>query len=90
MGYIKPENAWDFFQKVLKNHKKTFGRSKQIIKTRVYKLEQLTPGDFKTVVRKLSLTDGGVSVLGLVEGLEEEVRERSLSRRRQIGFSAVY
>jgi hypothetical protein len=89
-GYLEPERAWDFFQVVLKSHKNTPMLNKQAVKARVHKLKQLTPGDFRTTTRKLSLTNGEVTALGLIEGLEDEVRTRSLSHSREIGFSAVF
>ena len=89
-GYLEPERAWDFFQVVLKSHKNIPMLNKQAVKARVHKLKQLTPGDFRTTTRKLSLTNGGVTALGLIEGLEDEVRIRSLSHSREIGFSAVF
>jgi transitional endoplasmic reticulum ATPase len=89
-GYLEPERAWDFFQVVLKSHKIIPMLNKQAVKARIHKLKQLTPGDFRTTTRKLSLTSGGVTALGLIEGLEDEVQTRSLSQSREIGFSAVF
>lgn len=89
-GYLEPERAWDFFQMVLKSHEHIPMLNKQAVKARIHKLKQLTPGDFQTTTRKLSLTNGGVTELGLIEGLEDEVRTRSLSQSREIGFSAVF
>ncbi|OUS14709.1 hypothetical protein A9Q88_12955 [Gammaproteobacteria bacterium 50_400_T64] len=89
-NYLEPEKAWGFFQSIFKKYKLAFGRNKASVEERMLKFNYLTPGDFKTVVRRLSLTDDGITALGLVDGLEDEVQGRVLSEKRGVGFTASF
>ena len=87
--YMTPEHAWELFEEVIKTHKAKIGRGKHSVKAKVMGLRHLTPGDYMTAVRRLSLCASGVSAFGLYEALEQEIKAKGLHHRRGIGFAAV-
>jgi hypothetical protein len=49
-------------------------------------IRHLTPGDFATVMRRLTLTNMRVRPETLFEGLDQEIDLKSGSKKRLVGF----
>ena len=87
-GYLEPGKAWEFFQAILKQHGARFRKGKKGIGERIQRLHTLTPGDFKTALRKLTVNGQGVSAQSLLESLEGENSAKGMTQERGIGFLA--
>jgi len=89
LGYMRAVHKWNLFQATVSQYDSKFKRVKRDVKNRLKELDYLTPGDFKTAVRKLSLSGGSVTESNLLNALEEEVRAKEIVTSRGIGFSAA-
>jgi len=84
--HLEAISTWSLFEKVLNQHEIELGDDKSSVKKRVLELESITLGDFNMILRGLRFAKEGVSALGLLIGLEAEVKSRGYHRRRGIGF----
>ena len=87
--YLAPEAAYTLFKKVLRYHEARTGGQRKGIKARIMKLRHLTPGDFKSAVRKCGLTTEGLTPDRLTLALEAEVAAKPAAQERGMGFAAT-
>ena len=87
LDYLEGKQAWVLFKEVLKDQGLPVPES-QFISAQVSRLDNLTPGDFATVVRQSRLIAEGLTADGLYQGLLKESRFKADARPRQIGFTA--
>jgi SpoVK/Ycf46/Vps4 family AAA+-type ATPase len=87
LDYLEGKQAWVLFKEVLKDQGLPVPES-QFISAQISRLDNLTPGDFATVVRQSRLIAEGLTADGLYQGLLKESRFKADARPRQIGFTA--
>jgi len=85
--YLLPEQAWHLFQQVLKEMQVTV-KNKKRWQAELGNLQQITPGDFATVIRKNRLKSAKLNAETLMQGLSLEHSFKPQSQSRGIGFLA--
>lgn len=85
--YLLPEQAWQLFRQILQDMKVPL-KNKKHLQTELAKLQQLTPGDFATVVRQNRLKSAKLNAESLIQGLSLENSFKQESQSRGIGFTA--
>ena len=85
--YLLPEQAWHLFQQVLKEIKVSI-KNKKHWQVELANLQQLTPGDFATVIRQNRLKSAQLNAESLMQGLSSENSFKQQSQSRGIGFAA--
>jgi transitional endoplasmic reticulum ATPase len=86
--YLNREQGRRLFLATLRECGAGRERPGEPIMSRLARLENLTPGDFATVVRQTRLGGGELGAQRLVEGLEAENRLKAMHASRPIGFMA--
>jgi len=86
-NFLKPEQTWTLFQQTLKDLK-TKCKNKNHWKTELTKYNNLTPGDFATVVRQNRLNNEALSAESLLNALAMEASFKQQTPSRGIGFMA--
>jgi transitional endoplasmic reticulum ATPase len=86
--YLAREQAERLFIATLPQCGGGRGRPGEPILSRLGRLDNLTPGDFATVVRRVHLSGEDLIAQRLLEGLEAESRLKGAHTSRAIGFTA--
>lgn len=84
--YMRPEQSWSMFKAVAKSEGVKKGLRSTKIEEGVKRLENLTPGDFATVVRRSRVLGGLVGGVDLLQQLVEECESKPGFNKRRIGF----
>ena len=84
--YLQPKEAWALFDQVLKENGGRIGKNRLVWKKRLEKLDNLTPGDFATVVRQYRVTGQSLDAKALFAALEQESLAKPGANGRSIGF----
>lgn len=87
-GYMTPKLAWDFFKRTLTHNKAKSEALGGEIEREIKALRQLTPGDFKSAVRNISLGVEGVTPARLLNALRRECSSKEPRHGKAIGFLA--
>lgn len=87
MDYLQPEQVWLMFQQVLSERNEKISRKKWW-KQQLAIFNNLTPGDFATVVRQNRLSSHQFDANKLYEGIKSESLFKS-DNKRSIGFMAA-
>ncbi len=85
---LRPEQARALFRQALEDHDARLDDEADWPQ-RLERLDGLTPGDFATALRRLTVARQPVRAETLYQGLEAETRLRQTRRGRPIGFNAV-
>ncbi len=87
-GFLKSEQAWTLFREIvdIKSASKT---EVAHLRVQLARLDELSPGDFATVVRRSDLLGGSLSAEQLLSELSEEVQMKRSGQSRGIGFTAA-
>ncbi len=89
--YLKTEQAWLLLNGVLEDAVNSLPSAKKSkLKKQLATIQLLTPGDFATVKRKLTLLDELDNAELFVTELKQEVGFKNESSEREIGFSAKF
>lgn len=89
--YLKTEQAWSLLKGFLDEAVRNLSSSKKAkIKKQLAAIQMLTPGDFATIKRKLTLLDELDNVELFVKELQQEVNFKNENSSREIGFSAEF
>jgi len=83
--YMKPEQAWRLFLQVLEEHGCNVKSETKQYKTGLERLDNLTPGDFATVVRQSRSLNKTIHPRYLLSTLEKECRVKP-GAGKSIGF----
>ena len=86
LDYLLPDQVWSLFKQILKN-KGIKLKDKSFLKQELNSLNNLTPGDFSTVVRQNRLSNFKLEPTQLVTALKKESQFK-MSKTRGIGFTA--
>jgi transitional endoplasmic reticulum ATPase len=85
--FLKPDQAWGLFQKILAAHGMNISRKMEIRgRTRLAKMSKLTPGDFATAARQLRFTDGRIDANLFLDLLEKESIYKFGDVKYPVGF----
>ncbi|MEE9336826.1 MAG: AAA family ATPase [Methylococcaceae bacterium] len=89
--YLKSEQAWSLLKGFLGDAVSTLSSNKKAkIKKQLAAIQLLTPGDFATIKRKLTLLDELDNVELFVKELQQEVNFKNENSSRAIGFTAEF
>lgn len=89
--YLKAEQAWLLLKGFLNEAVTSLSSKKEtIFKKQLAAIQLLTPGDFATIKRKLTLLDELDNVELFIKELKEEVSFKNEGSERAIGFSAEF
>ncbi len=83
--YMKPEQAWTLFLQVLKEHGCNLKSETKQYKIVLARLDNLTPGDFATVVRQSRSLNKTIDPRYLLSALEKECKAKP-GAGKSIGF----
>ncbi|MCF6337033.1 MAG: ATP-binding protein [Gammaproteobacteria bacterium] len=83
--YMKPEQAWTLFLQVLKEHGSNLKSETKQYKAALARLDNLTPGDFATVVRQSRSLNKIIDPRYLLSALEKECKAKP-GAGKSIGF----
>ncbi len=83
--YMKPEQAWKLFLQVLQEHDCNIVDNTMQYKTGLAKLDNLTPGDFATIVRQFRSLNKTIDPHHLLSALEKECKAKP-GAGKSIGF----
>lgn len=86
-NYLKPKQTWTLFQQTLKDLN-TRCKNKNHWKTELAKFNNLTPGDFATVIRQNNLNKIKITPESLLKELSIESSFKQDTTTRGIGFMA--
>jgi len=86
--YLKPEQTWTLFQQTLKDLKVAC-KNKAHWKTELAKFNNITPGDFATVVRQKRLNEIKMTPESLLNDLSVESSFKQQPKSNGIGFMAT-
>ncbi len=90
-GYLNPKQAWKLLKGVIKQPIATLDKDeKGKIKKQIAAIQQLTPGDFAAVQRKLTVLGEMDNLPLFVQSLREEVGFKNEGSKRSIGFGANF
>ena len=81
------EQSWGLFHQVLQDHEQESDDGEW--KSRLAVLEGLTPGDFATVIRRLTISRKPCTAGNLFQGLRDELALRQQRNGRSIGFTTA-
>lgn len=84
--YMRPEQAWRMFKSVAKSEGVRRGIRSKDVEKGVMALDNITPGDFSTVIRKARVMGGVESGFDLLEDLRSECQMKLGDVKRRIGF----
>ncbi len=88
--YLKPQQAWALLSQIMATPlKRKSTVSKQHYQQQLAAMDNLTPGDFVAVKRKLTVLGETKNVDLFMQNLQEELSFKPEGRKRAIGFSAV-
>ena len=87
-GFLKSDQAWTLFREIVDvtSASKTELRN---LRAQLARLDELSPGDFATVVRRGALLGDSLSPEKLLSELVEEVQMKRSGQSRGIGFTAA-
>ncbi|MCU7960531.1 MAG: ATP-binding protein [gamma proteobacterium symbiont of Bathyaustriella thionipta] len=85
--YLTTDQAWRLFRQVLKDHRAALHNQKHW-RTELATHNNLTPGDFATVVRQRRLSDQPLTPAALMQGLTAESGFKQPMHSHGIGFTA--
>ncbi|MCK5831820.1 MAG: AAA family ATPase [Methylococcales bacterium] len=89
--YLKTEQAWLLLKGFLNKAVTNLPSKKKIeLKKQLASIQHLTPGDFATIQRKLTLLDELDNANLFIKELKQEVNFKNESSERAIGFSADF
>ena len=86
--FLEADQAWRLFRQVIEDQGTSL-RSQRSWQNRLAPLENLTPGDFATVVRQNRLSADSLTPHVLLKGLTRESTFKAGQRCRGIGFTAA-
>jgi SpoVK/Ycf46/Vps4 family AAA+-type ATPase len=86
-GYLKPDQSWILFQQILKDHGNAVS-ARSSWKSKLLRYNNLTPGDFATVVRQNRLCKAPMDAGILLSGLNRESEFKQTNKSAGIGFMA--
>ena len=86
-GYLKPDQSWILFQQILKDHGAAIS-VRSSWKKKLFRYNNLTPGDFATVVRQNRLCKAPMDADLLLSGLNRESEFKQTNKSAGIGFMA--
>ncbi|MFZ5449632.1 MAG: AAA family ATPase [Thermodesulfobacteriota bacterium] len=85
--YLRQDQTWELFKTYMaKGGKPVSSREKHTWKKKLASLRFLTPGDFATVMRRLTLTNTGLRPDAFYQGLEKEIAVKCDAKKRSVGF----
>jgi transitional endoplasmic reticulum ATPase len=85
--YLQHEQAWELFKAFLtKGGSPLSAHDERLWQPTLYSLRFLTPGDFATVLRRLTLTNAWIRPEVFYEGLKKEIEVKGNSCKRAMGF----
>ncbi len=88
--YLKPQQAWALLNQIMASPlKRKSTVSKQHYQQQLAAMDNLTPGDFVAVKRKLTVLGETKNIELFLQNLHEELSFKPEGRKRAIGFSAV-
>lgn len=87
--YLKSSQAWLLFCDVLKSQQMP-STDEEVLRARLDAYENLTPGDFTTIVRQNRLIGEALTAEVLLEGLAGESDFKTTKTTRGIGFTAPF
>jgi len=89
--YLRSEQAWSLLKGFLGDAVSTLSSNKKAkIKKQLAAIQLLTPGDFATIKRKLTLLDELDNVELFVKELQQEINFKNENSSRAIGFTAEF
>ena len=83
-GYLQHQQTIELMQAVLGEEKALSPQERR----RLEALDLLTPGDFRTALRQIEIQGKEVEAQALIDALADEVKLKSGTRQRPIGFTA--
>ena len=86
-NYLGPQQAWTLFRQVIKDAGVPF-RNQQHWKAELAAYDNLTPGDFATIVRQRRFCTSKLIPEILLEGLKNESGFKPSHQKNGIGFTA--
>lgn len=90
-SYLTPKQAWKLLKGIIKKPITDLDKNKKDeIKKQIAAIQQLTPGDFSAVKRKLTVLDEMDNLPLFIQSLQEEVSFKGEGSKRSIGFSADF
>lgn len=85
-SYLKPSQTWEMFRQTLKKQGlKLSAKEADSMQQRLRRIDNLTPGDFNTVLRKQRLLGGFSTARQLLAALEQEAKLKP-GANKTIGF----
>jgi transitional endoplasmic reticulum ATPase len=85
--YLRHEQAWELFKTYLAKGGARLSHQDELIwKPKIDCLTCLTPGDFATVIRRLTLTNRSVRPEPFYEALKKEIEVKGQLKKQTIGF----
>lgn len=85
-SYLKPSQTWEMFRQTLKKQRlKLSAKEADSMQQHLRRIDNLTPGDFNTVLRKQRLLGGFSTALQLLAALEQEAKLKP-GANKTIGF----
>lgn len=85
-SYLKPSQTWEMFRQTLKKQGlKLSAKEADNMQQRLRRIDNLTPGDFNTVLRKQRLLGGFSTARQLLAALEQEAKLKP-GANKSIGF----
>ena len=87
--YLKSQQAWALFQQIMATPlKRQSSLRKQRYQQQLAAMDNLTPGDFVAVKRKMLVLGETQNIELFLQNLQEELSFKPEGRKRSIGFSA--
>lgn len=85
--YLTKAQTWKLVQEAIQEHDPR-STGEEEWRAKLAQCQNLTPGDFKTVLRQLRLSDKAVSYENLIRGVQNESTCRLRGRHKGIGYTA--
>lgn len=87
--FLDMDQAWSYFQSIMNHYNQPAINDSTSIKKQLATLEYMTPGDFTTALRQMTLIGDSVTSAGLIEALKVTLNTKTRKAHRGIGFSAT-
>jgi transitional endoplasmic reticulum ATPase len=89
LNHLNSKQSWAMFRQVLGEHGVSMVKDEEIeLEQQLSKINNLTPGDFRTVVRRMEITGAKLDAHVLYSGLEDESKIKPGAKKHPMGFAA--
>ncbi len=85
--YMRPEQSWAMFQEVMKTMGITNNLNEKALELKIKSLQNLTPGDFATIIRKSKVLGDYNENMEMAEDLFKECQTKKGGVCQRIGFT---